>query len=153
MLAAGTTQGASVWHYLAPAMAWHTLCALPLPSPQAPVAALHWAPNLSGSSRERLAAAQGRTVAIVSLTAAPPAAPSAAGEGEGSGPLRGELLAELPHGAEVWRVEWDLLGSCLAAGTEDGRVCLWKADLAGGWAPYGQLVGEDVEAATAMAAD
>jgi len=41
--------------------------------------------------------------------------------------LRVDLIADLTdHGAEVWRVEWNVTGTILSSSGDDGKVRLWK---------------------------
>lgn len=58
-----------------------------------------------------------------------------------------EQLARLQHSAAVWQVEWNLLGSWLAASTEGGEVCMWRPDLSGEWLLLNRIVGRPAEAA------
>lgn len=58
-----------------------------------------------------------------------------------------EQLTRLQHAAEVWQVEWNLLGSWLAASTDAGDVCLWRPDLGGEWLLLNRVVGEQQAAA------
>ena len=54
-----------------------------------------------------------------------------------------EQLARLQHTAPVWQVEWNMLGSWLAASTEAGEVCMWRPDLSGEWLLLNKIVGEE----------
>ena len=51
-------------------------------------------------------------------------------------------MAVLEHSAPVWRVEWNLLGTWLAASTEGSEVCLWRPDLLGEWLLVNKIVGD-----------
>lgn len=53
-----------------------------------------------------------------------------------------EQLARLQHAAAVWQLEWNMLGSWLAASTEAGDVCMWRPDLGGEWLLLNRIVGE-----------
>ena len=45
-----------------------------------------------------------------------------------------DCIAELnDHREEVWRVEWNLTGSMLASGGDDGRTLLWQYNYLGEW--------------------
>lgn len=120
-------------------------CQLPLKAAPGGVTSVHWAPNLSGGSQELLAIAYGRSVAVAALAPAAAGAPGDVGAAAAdpvTPPLRAEVLAALDHGADVWRVEWNLTGNCVAAATDDARVCLWKADLVGAWRMHAVVQGE-----------
>lgn len=53
-----------------------------------------------------------------------------------------EQLARLQHAAGVWQIEWNMLGSWLAASTEGGEVCMWRPDLAGEWLLLNRISGK-----------
>ncbi len=46
-------------------------------------------------------------------------------------------------GAAVWRVEWNLLGTWLAASCTDAVVQLWRANLVGAWSCIQRIVGTE----------
>ena len=50
-----------------------------------------------------------------------------------SSALQVELLTSLEHGAAVRKVEFNLMGTCLATSTEGNLVHLWKPDFVGRW--------------------
>lgn len=60
--------------------------------------------------------------------------------------LQVEELARLQHTAAVRQVEWNLLGSWLAASTEAGDVCMWRPDLGGEWLLLNRVVGQQAAA-------
>ena len=70
---------------------------------------------------ELVAAAAGSTVHVLSLKGAIDA-------------LQVVSVAQLQHAAAAWKVEWNMLGSWLAVGTEDGVVQLWRPNLMDEWA-------------------
>lgn len=70
---------------------------------------------------ELVAAADGTTVHVVSLHGAIDA-------------LQIASVARLEHAADVWKVEWNMLGNWLAVGTDDGAVHLWRPNLLDEWA-------------------
>jgi WD40 repeat protein len=123
MLAVGSVGGgALVWALRRGTMRWELVGALGDARADyggAPVAAVAWAPA-AGRPRELLAAAAGGRVVLWALRGAADA-PEA------------ERVAVLEHGAPVWQLAWNWLGSWLAASTEAGEVCLWRPDLAGEW--------------------
>ena len=47
--------------------------------------------------------------------------------------LQCSAVARLQHDSRVWKVEWSMLGLCLAVGTERRACCVWKADFLGNW--------------------
>ena len=44
-----------------------------------------------------------------------------------------ELLTSLEHGSAVRKVEFNMMGTCLAASTTGNLVHLWKPDFVGRW--------------------
>lgn len=44
------------------------------------------------------------------------------------------MRTEAHLGGEVWRLAWNLLGTCLASSGDDGTVRLWKKNVKGGFA-------------------
>ena len=54
--------------------------------------------------------------------------------------------------ADVWQVEWNLLGSWLAASTEGGEVLMWRPDLSGEWLLLNRLFGEQQQQEQGMVA-
>jgi hypothetical protein len=108
-----------VWQYMQGVMSWARAASLPASQPGAPVSSVHWAPTM-GRPCELIAASRGASVDIVSLT------------GDTSS-LATELLATLEHSAPVWRLEFNMFGTCLAAATETNLVHLWKPDFVGKW--------------------
>jgi hypothetical protein len=52
-----------------------------------------------------------------------------------------QQVAALDLGVPVWRVEWNLLGTWLAASCADAAVQLWRANLLGEWSCLHRLVG------------
>jgi nucleoporin SEH1 len=44
-----------------------------------------------------------------------------------------EDMQEIEVGAEVWRVEWNVVGTLLATSGEDGVVRLWRKNQEGRW--------------------
>ena len=46
------------------------------------------------------------------------------------------------HSAEVWRVEWNMIGTILASSGDDGTVRLYKADFSGQWSNYCAIAGD-----------
>lgn len=41
------------------------------------------------------------------------------------------FVANAQHQGEVWRLSWNLLGTCLASSGEDGTVRIWKKAIKG----------------------
>ena len=78
-----------------------------------------WAPPM-GRPHDLVAVAAGPAVLLWRL--------QNAGDG-----LQGVQVAALQHAAGVRQVEWNMLGSWLAASTEGCEVCLWRPDLSGEW--------------------
>ncbi|KAI7846335.1 hypothetical protein COHA_000172 [Chlorella ohadii] len=122
LLVAGTAQaGAQIWYYQQQLMRWELAATLGSPQDYGskPVADVAWAPTL-GRPFDIVAVAAGPTVLLWKLTGA-------------ADSLQAEQLARLQHTAGVWQVEWNMLGSWLAASTEGGEVCMWRPDLSGEW--------------------
>ena len=90
-----------------------------------------WAPTL-GRPYDIAAVAAGPAVLLWKLTGA-------------ADSLQVEQLARLQHAADVWQVEWNLLGSWLAASTEGGEVLMWRPDLSGEWLLLNRIAGEQQE--------
>lgn len=133
LLLVGGSEGASAWYYHAKAMSWKLSARLPLrrgeggsPSSAAAdadkeeVVALDLAATL-GRPQELLAlATAGGAVAVLALT----------GRAEA---LTAQCLVRLVHREEVWKVSWNAMGTCLAAGTSGARLVFWKALMDGTW--------------------
>lgn len=103
------------------------VASLPASKPGALVTSVHWAPTL-GRPCELVATSHGSMVDIFSLT------------GDTSS-LQVELLTSLEHSAPVWKVEFNMLGTCLAAATETNLVHLWKPDFGGKWLLVSAIAG------------
>jgi hypothetical protein len=109
------------------------------------VASLHWAPAM-GRPQDMLASAHGSRVAVWGL------------HGDTGSPAT-ELLGCLEHDAAVVKVEFNMLGTCLAAATQARGVHVWRADLVGRWLRLCVATGVDepppgaAEAGTAMLTD
>jgi WD40 repeat protein len=43
------------------------------------------------------------------------------------------MLKTEAHSGEVWRLSWNLLGTCLASSGDDGTVRIWKRNLTKGF--------------------
>ncbi|KAJ3301459.1 epoxide hydrolase, soluble (sEH) [Blyttiomyces sp. JEL0837] len=67
-----------------------------------------------------------------------------AGAGQGAGSrFRVNLVADLgDHQAEVWRVEWNVLGTILSSSGDDGKVRLWKSTFLEDWKCRGVIAAE-----------
>ena len=59
--------------------------------------------------------------------------------GASGGLLEGRHVETFDEGCEVWRCEWNVLGTVLAAQSEGGALRLRRADLAGRWAVVADL--------------
>lgn len=46
------------------------------------------------------------------------------------------------HGAEVWRVDWNMTGTVLASSGDDSTIRLYKADFSGQWSNYCVIAGD-----------
>lgn len=68
----------------------------------------------------------------------------------GAGGEQVEKLAVFEHPGGFWKLAWNLVGTCLAASTEDGQVQLYSPNMLQEWRLQGSLVGSldapDVEA-------
>lgn len=64
-------------------------------------------------------------------------------------PAQVEQLARLQHAAPVWQVEWNMLGTWLAASTDASEVCMWRPDLSGEWLLLNRMVGRPQDDAMA----
>ena len=52
-----------------------------------------------------------------------------------------DRVTQLDHAAPVVQVEWNALGTWLAASTQDCQVQQWRANLVGDWSLQGRIVG------------
>ncbi|KAF5833521.1 hypothetical protein DUNSADRAFT_10171 [Dunaliella salina] len=75
---------------------------------------------LSYTFWDLIAAAHGSTVDIFSLQAS-----------RTNGALQAELHSSLAHDAEVWKVEWNMLGTCLGTATVSNRISVWRPNFVG----------------------
>ncbi|PSC70623.1 Nucleoporin seh1-A [Micractinium conductrix] len=136
LLVVGTAAaGAQVWAYRRQLMRWEQEATLggPTEAGGRSVADVAWAPTL-GRPYDIVAVAAGPAVTLWRVMGA-------------ADSLEVEQLTRLQHAAEVWQVEWNLLGSWLAASTDAGDVCLWRPDLGGEWLLLNRVVGEQQAAA------
>uniref|UniRef100_A0A7S3RAJ7 Uncharacterized protein n=1 Tax=Dunaliella tertiolecta TaxID=3047 RepID=A0A7S3RAJ7_DUNTE len=117
-LVVGTADEAVVMQYVHAHMAWKKACSLKLSAPGR-VASIHWAPCL-GRPQDLVAAAHGSTVDIFSLQAS-----------SANGALEAELHSSLAHDADVWKVEWNMLGTCLGTATVSNRISVWRSNFVG----------------------
>lgn len=130
LLLVGTALGfAQVWVYRRQLMRWEHAATLggPQEAGGRPVADVAWAPTL-GRPYDIAAVAAGPAVLLWRLTGA-------------ADSLQVEQLARLQHLADVWQLEWNLLGSWLAASTDAGEICMWRPDLGGEWLLLNKVVG------------
>lgn len=147
LLLVGTARGqAAVWWLRKQTGSWVKAIDLPLQGPggkddpgtmhgdqpgtqgQQGVSSVAWS-SVLGRSHETVAVARGPAVTLCTLRGATDA-------------LEVECLAVLPHGSPVWQVEWNPLGTWLAASTEAGQVCLWRPDFGGEWKLCNSIYGE-----------
>ncbi|RUS30931.1 WD40-repeat-containing domain protein [Jimgerdemannia flammicorona] len=102
-----------------------------------------WAPNMGRSYQLIATACKDHHVRIFKLTEEHVVSGSQTGGPPGSGGInrqpgikrfRVETVANFSdHGAEVWRVEWNVTGTILSSSGDDGKVRLWKAGLTDDW--------------------
>ncbi|KND04014.1 uncharacterized protein SPPG_01461 [Spizellomyces punctatus DAOM BR117] len=110
-----------------------------------------WAPNMGRSYQLIATASKDGHVRIFKLTDEntrggavggvggwqQPAAAAAAVAGltpKGKKKFRVDTVADFSdHGAEVWRVEWNVTGTILSSSGDDGKVRLWKASFLDEW--------------------
>ncbi|KAI8924044.1 WD40-repeat-containing domain protein [Entophlyctis helioformis] len=109
-----------------------------------------WAPSMGRSFHLIATACKDGHVRIFKLT--DENAGMSASALQGVGPTRRrfrvELMADLTeHGAEVWRVEWNVTGTILSSSGDDGHVRLWKASVLNKWRLFGYVGAETADAA------
>ncbi|KAI9098150.1 WD40-repeat-containing domain protein [Phlyctochytrium arcticum] len=108
-----------------------------------------WAPNMGRSYQLIATASKDGHVRIFKLTdeSSRQGLSGGAGgwQGSASAPLGGpmakskkkfrvEIVADFQdHGAEVWRVDWNITGTILSSSGDDGKVRLWKASFLDEW--------------------
>ena len=103
------------------------VASLTLSQDNATVTSVHWAPTM-GRPCELVAASHGSIVDLFSLS------------GDTSA-LQVDLTSSLEHTAPVWKVEFNMLGTCLAVATEANLVHLWKPDFGGKWLLVSSVAG------------
>jgi hypothetical protein len=111
------------------------------------LSALHWAPAC-GRPYELLAAAYGSSVVLYQVTQAPGAAAAAAATEQSAAPLlRVKALQALRHPAGVYQLEFNGLGTTLAASLNDSPdIWLWMPALSGVWEATTRLAGSPAAA-------
>mmetsp|Transcript_12406 Transcript_12406/g.26805 ORF Transcript_12406/g.26805 Transcript_12406/m.26805 type:complete len:331 (+) Transcript_12406:73-1065(+) len=119
LIVVGNKSSADVWQYSAPFMTWQRVAQLPASDASATIVSVHWAPTL-GRPVDLVALGHGTSVDLYSL------------RGDSSN-MDMELLETLPHASPVWKVEFNMLGTCLAVGTDQNLMHLWKPAFAGQW--------------------
>jgi WD40 repeat protein len=63
-------------------------------------------------------------------------------QGEAASPSV-QRQATLPHSAPVWKVQFNQMGTCLAAATEDNQVTVWRPNFVGEWISMCVLAGSE----------
>ena len=93
-----------------------------------------WAPSCGRSYQLIATACKDKRVRIFKLTPAAASEDSEAGKRSPGSLFDVQMVAELPdHGADVWRVQWNLTGTILSSSGDDGRVMLWKSNVLDEW--------------------
>lgn len=115
MLLVGSAAGAVAWWHDTPHGRWAVTAQLPGP----PADAVAWAAVL-GRPSELVAVASGHDITVWSLFGPADA-------------LQAEKVAELTAAAAVHQLEFNSLGSWLAASNSEGQVQLWRPALDGTW--------------------
>lgn len=88
-----------------------------------------WAPSIGKSFQMIATACKDKHVRIFKLHPVEQDSDSAS-----SSVYRVEMVAAFSdHNAEVWRVEWNIVGNILSSVGDDGRVLLWKENYLGEW--------------------
>lgn len=81
-----------------------------------------WAPNLGRGYHLIATASRDEKVRLFRFS------------GEKTGQINVDLVATfVDHHAEVWRVEWNVMGTILTSSGDDGKVRLWKANFVNEW--------------------
>ncbi|RUS23278.1 WD40-repeat-containing domain protein [Endogone sp. FLAS-F59071] len=119
-----------------------------LPGHENTVHDVAWAPNMGRSYQLIATACKDHHVRIFKFTEDNSANNSMGLASQASGPpnsggsmrsadgrkFRVERVADFSdHGAEVWRVEWNITGTILSSSGDDGKVRLWKAGYMDDW--------------------
>ena len=120
-----------LWQYDATSRQWQVLASLASHAGQE-VRDVSWAPH-SGRSHDLIASASQDCLRIFVVHT------------DGAGGCSA-TCKNLDAGtqAEVWRVEWNITGTVLAASQDDGVVLLWKAGYGGDWVCVTEMGGTDV---------
>lgn len=145
MLGVGTAQGAHVWFHRSTLGDWVKAAALDVHNEA--VTAIDWAPAI-GRPVELIATASTGGTHIWSLKGKANdlqvhRMPCLTSDGQ-------TAVHCLPVDGQVWKVEFDKMGSLLATSATDGadsNVCIWALNPAGQWYLFSKVVGEPHELA------
>jgi len=138
MLCVAAERDVRVWEYNGNARRWTV--AATLDGHTDLVHDVAWAPNLGRAYHLLATACKDQAVRIYRL-----------GYNKATQTYVPQLVAKLQqHGAEVWRVSWNVAGTILASTGDDGVSRLWKADFNGTWHPV--LVAAATPAPASLAA-
>lgn len=144
MLSVGTAQGARVWFYRSTLGDWVKAAALDTHNEA--VTAIDWAPAI-GRPVELIATASTGGTHIWTLKGKANdlqvhRMPCLTSDGQ-------TAVHCLPVDGQVWKVEFDRMGSLLAtsASDADSNVCIWALNPAGQWYLFSKVVGEPHELA------
>ncbi|KAL0024839.1 hypothetical protein WJX79_004379 [Trebouxia sp. C0005] len=143
MLGVGTAQGAHVWFYRSTLGGWVKAAALDTHNEA--VTAIDWAPAI-GRPVELIATASTAGTCVWSLKGKVNnlqvhQMPCLSSDGQTSSGC-------LPVDGQVWKVEFDSMGSLLATSASDGddsNVCIWALNPEGQWYLLSKIVGEPHE--------
>eukprot|EP00879_Flechtneria_rotunda_P009379 GHRR01009821.1.p1 GENE.GHRR01009821.1~~GHRR01009821.1.p1 ORF type:complete len:412 (+),score=95.87 GHRR01009821.1:55-1290(+) len=141
----GHGKGGMICAYNHNSMGWRELCHFASPTNyQQPLIAVHWAPAV-GRPMELLAASYGKIVVLYAVSV-PPNSRSAAGNASDELLcLEVEVLCEMQHPEDVWKLEFNMMGNTLACSLEARpEVWFWHPNTVDGpWRPVTKLVGKN----------
>lgn len=142
-LVVGTGSGrVQVWTYDATSRSWRMT--IELKEHVRAVCDVGWAPNVGRNFHLVASCSKDKTLRVHKLTRLP----------DGALELDRQLAAvDIKSAIDVWRLEWNITGTILAASGDDTAVHLWKSDFKGDWVSIAQIDGDLGEAMDTSAGD
>jgi len=135
MIAVGSSDpGVKIWEYNETYRKWvHVETLLGNKPHTGAIRDVSWAPNMGRTYHLIATASKDQSIKIWKLQIQP----------EKQKVEAKDVASFNDHGAEVWRVEWNITGTILASSGDDGKVRLWKTDFSNEWKPLSIISSED----------